>query len=148
MYLYKRSKSSYYKKIISDLGLPHNITFIRNAPFEEMKSYYKRAKIVAVPSVWPEPCGRVIIEGMFWGAAVISTNQGGTPELITHGQTGMLVPAGSAKKLAIMITKLLVNHNLRKKISSQATVKASSTYTPYQITHLYEKVYMRIAKIA
>jgi glycosyltransferase involved in cell wall biosynthesis len=65
--------------------------------------------IVVHASVRPEPFGRVILEGMLLGKPVIATAAGGVPELITHEQTGYLVPPGDAAALAAQLRQLLAD---------------------------------------
>ena len=63
--------------------------------------------IVIHASVHPEPFGRVILEGMALGKAVIATNIGGVPEFVQDGATGRLVPPGDPRTLARAIVELL-----------------------------------------
>ena len=63
--------------------------------------------IVVHASVRPEPFGRVILEGMLLGKPVVATAAGGVPELITHDETGFLVPPGDAAALAAQLRRLL-----------------------------------------
>ncbi|MBX3027544.1 glycosyltransferase family 4 protein [bacterium] len=65
--------------------------------------------IVVHASVRPEPFGRVILEGMLLGKPVIATAAGGVPELITHEETGYLVPPGDAAALAAQLGALLAD---------------------------------------
>lgn len=48
-----------------------------------------------------------MLESMTAGVPVIATEVGGTPELITHGQTGLLVPPGQPEALAQELVGLL-----------------------------------------
>lgn len=48
-----------------------------------------------------------MLESMAAGAPVIATEVGGTPELITHGRTGLLVPPGQPEQLAHALVGLL-----------------------------------------
>jgi len=47
-----------------------------------------------------------VLEAMAAGLPVVSTAVGGVPELVQHGATGLLVPAGNAHALAEAITQL------------------------------------------
>jgi len=107
-----------------------------------MKEYYQRSTVVVVPSVWPEPCGRVIIEGMFWKGVVVSTSRGGTPELITP-QNGFLVPSGNSTQLASVIHRVLGHPKMAKAIALRAHAQAKKLYTQKHIAGLYLTAYRR-----
>ena len=55
--------------------------------------------VVVHASVLAEPFGRVLVEAMLAGRPVVATNAGGVPEIVTDGETGVLVPAGDARAL-------------------------------------------------
>jgi glycosyltransferase involved in cell wall biosynthesis len=63
--------------------------------------------IVVHASVRPEPFGRVILEGMLLGKPVVAMAAGGVPEIITHAETGFLVPPNDAPALAAQLRQLL-----------------------------------------
>ena len=54
---------------------------------EELAKKYQECDVLLFPSVWPEPFGRVFIEGNMYGMPVIAGNCGGIPEIyaVTHG---------------------------------------------------------------
>ncbi len=51
-------------------------------------------------SVYPEPFGRVIVEGMLAQRPVIASRAGGVPELVQDGETGLLFTPGDPRALA------------------------------------------------
>jgi glycosyltransferase involved in cell wall biosynthesis len=55
--------------------------------------------VVVHASVLAEPFGRVIVEAMLASRPVIATRTGGVPEVVTDGETGVLVPPGDARTL-------------------------------------------------
>lgn len=54
-----------------------------------------------------EPFGQVILEGMAAGLPVIATRGGGVPEIISHGENGLLTRMGDAGDLAAALLTLL-----------------------------------------
>ena len=48
-----------------------------------MADYLRLADVAVIPSVWEEPFGLTVVEGMAAGLPIITTNRGGIPELVT-----------------------------------------------------------------
>lgn len=65
------------------------------------------ADIVVHSSVYPEPFGRVVVEGMLAGRPVIAADSGGVREIVTNGVTGVLVPPDDPARLAAAIGRLI-----------------------------------------
>ena len=49
-----------------------------------MADYLRLADVAVIPSVWEEPFGLTVVEGMAAGLPIITTNRGGIPELVTN----------------------------------------------------------------
>ncbi len=62
--------------------------------------------VVAVPSVWDEPFGRVVVEALSTGRPAVASAVGGIPEVLTGQFTRFLVPRGDADELARRLTEL------------------------------------------
>ena len=62
--------------------------------------------VFVLPSV-AEHFGRVIIEAMAMGKAVVATDAGGVPEIVIPGETGLLVPSANTTAMAQAVTALL-----------------------------------------
>ena len=65
----------------------------------------------------------VLMEAMATGIPVISTCISGLPELIDHGNEGLLVEPRSPEALADAITKLLLSNELRRSFSKNGRLK-------------------------
>jgi glycosyltransferase involved in cell wall biosynthesis len=89
---------------------------------------YRALDIFVLPSRKPEPFGRVTVEAMMQGRAVIATNHGGTCELIQEGVTGVLVPPSDAKALVTAIERLLKDRTLGEKMGQAAATYARENF--------------------
>ncbi len=65
----------------------------------ELEEAYQSADVLIVPSEWPEPFGRVVIEGNINGLPVIAGRFGGIPEIIQQMKSGVLYDNASAANL-------------------------------------------------
>ena len=89
---------------------------------------YCALDIFVLPSTKPEPFGRVTVEAMTQGRAVIATNHGGTCELIQDGVTGMLVPPSDPIALADAIETLLADPTLCESMGKAAATFAKANF--------------------
>jgi glycosyltransferase involved in cell wall biosynthesis len=126
---YFADESHYLQKLtslISDLGLDgkfHLVGYRSN-----VTDVYRALDVFVLPSMKPEPFGRVTVEAMMQGRAVIATNHGGTVELIEDGVTGMLVPPSDPTALAAAIESLLVDRPMREKMGRAAALYAKQNF--------------------
>ncbi len=67
------------------------IVIERMLPRAELVQVLSHATVFACPSIY-EPLGIVNLEAMACGAAVVASATGGIPEVVAHGETGLLVP--------------------------------------------------------
>ena len=66
----------------------------------EKQAFLGNAKALLVPSIFDEPFGMVTIEALACDTPVIGLKSGATPELITEGETGFIIPKEPAKQIA------------------------------------------------
>jgi glycosyltransferase involved in cell wall biosynthesis len=76
----------------------------------------------------PEPFGRVLIEAMAAGKPVVATAAGGVPEIVTDGETGLLVPPGEPAALAAAIRRLLIDPCLRERLGNAGRREAEARF--------------------
>jgi glycosyltransferase involved in cell wall biosynthesis len=73
----------------------------------DVTSLYAAADVVVLPSVYAEPSGRTILEGMATGVPVVASNVGGIPEFYDVSLTELLCPAGDAGALVATLRRVL-----------------------------------------
>jgi len=86
---------------------------------EEVISLMKMAEVLVVPS-FLENCPFTVLEGMASGTAVVASNVGGIPEIITDGFDGMLVKPGCPGELSNLVARLLGDASLRLHLGQNA----------------------------
>lgn len=83
---------------------------------------------VVVLLTYCETFGLVLVEAMRQGVAVIGTNAGGVPEIITDNQTGLLIPPGDSSALAKSLRRLYENETLRLQLANNGKLKADEVF--------------------
>ena len=68
----------------------------------------REARVLAMPSTYPEGLGLVALEAMAAGAVVVASAVGGVGESVIDGETGLLVPAGDVPALAGALRRALI----------------------------------------
>jgi glycosyltransferase involved in cell wall biosynthesis len=76
--------------------------------------------VFVLPSTKREGLARSLIEAMAYGVAPIVTDCGGSPELVVHGSSGLVVPVGDAEALANAIRELHGDEQLRARLGGEA----------------------------
>ncbi len=84
-------------------GLP--VTWLPRRP--DVVPLLQAADVATVPSVWPEPLARSIMEGLACGLPVVATAVGGSPEVLTGTMADFLVPPHDADALAERLRTVL-----------------------------------------
>lgn len=92
-------------KMAEERGIANRLRFA--GPCNDMAAAYRLAHVVTVPSLRPEPFGRVPVEAQMMGCWVIGSARGGLKETIQHGESGTLVPAGDYRALAGALREVL-----------------------------------------
>jgi glycosyltransferase involved in cell wall biosynthesis len=103
-------------------GLP--VRFVGSIPQDGMGAAYRASDLVLIPSVVQEGFSLVTCEAMAAGRPVIASDTGGIPEVVAHGHTGLLVPAGDAGALARAILRLVSDRDLREAMGRAALERA------------------------
>lgn len=111
---------------VAQLSLQHHVEFCGFKNTDELPDCLAKMDIFAMPSRW-EPRGLVAIEAMAAGTVpVVSSATGvwGEDDAVQEGITGFIYPAGRPDLLAVVLSRLLKDHQLRTDASERARARA------------------------
>jgi D-inositol-3-phosphate glycosyltransferase len=107
------------KALREDARLETLVTFLGKRSQDSLPYYYSAAEAVVVPSHY-ESFGMVALEAMACGTPVVASQVGGLAFLVQDGVTGFTVPVDDPQALAIRLSLILQDHELRRRMSAQA----------------------------
>jgi glycosyltransferase involved in cell wall biosynthesis len=122
---------------------PSNVVVLKDWPRYAVMEAWRRSIIALLPSVGPESSPTVVMEAMSTGCPVVASRIGGVADLVSDGETGILVEPGDPLALRQAIELLLANPDLRKRMGQCGLRKVvefqASTVVP-RIEHVYEEL--------
>jgi glycosyltransferase involved in cell wall biosynthesis len=124
-------------------ALPPGARRIDPLPHWAVLEAWSRSMFGVAPSLWPEPFGSVVHEGMSRGRAVIGTTPGGHADMIEHGVNGLLVPAGDSDALREAMRSLIADAALRERLGRAAGERAR-TFAAATVVPRFEALYERL----
>jgi glycosyltransferase involved in cell wall biosynthesis len=107
----------------------------------ELMSLYD---IFVLPSLW-EGLPLVLIEAAALGKPIVATDIGGSREIISHGETGLLVPAADPVALAAAVNRLLGDPALSARLAANAKSSIPPRFTLERMIAEYSEIYSSFA---
>lgn len=115
------------RRMAAELGVADRVSFTGFRA--DVPAVLRAADIVVHSSVYPEPFGRVVVEGMLAGKPVVAANAGGVAEVASDGETALLVPPGNVDALARAIARLVTDPNLRAQLGARGRAHARANFS-------------------
>lgn len=91
-----------------------------------------------------EPFGRVVAEAQASGLPVVAFRDGGVPEIVADGATGLLVAPGDLDALAAAVDRLLADPELGRRLGAAGRERARRLFDPAAQTRAVEAVYAEL----
>ena len=130
------------KSLASELEIEDQVTF---CGFQsDIPTQLRNLDILVHASTLPEPFGQVIVEGMVAGIPVIATDGGGAREIVTHEQTGLLIPLADVEALTASLLRLLSDPELATSLAAAGKEHALQNYTIEISARKSEALYSRV----
>lgn len=109
----------------------------------DVAALMRTADVFVLPSV-EEPFGIVLLEALALARPVVATAVGGIPEVITHGETGLLVPPRDPAALAEAILWLLNNPTEAARLGEQGRERVRRDFSATEMARRTAEVYRRV----
>ena len=90
------------------------------------KDFFDEIKVMVLPSLWPEPAGRTILEAYQNQIPVITTNRGGMPELVIPDVTGWVANLDSV-------------NDFQRALERSATPESWNRIDPEKMNEIFER---------
>lgn len=128
------------------LGLDNLVTFSGRVQSSAMPDLYRGLDVLVLPSRttpgWKEQFGRVLVEAMACGVAVVGSDSGEIPQVI--GNSGLVFPENDAARLCVALQHMLDDPDERRQLATAGRQRVLDRFTMAQIARQTVEVYERL----
>ncbi|KAA8486788.1 glycosyltransferase involved in cell wall biosynthesis [Arcticibacter tournemirensis] len=102
------------KRLVADLNMEDSVIFTGPLSGSELVKCLNQHRYLLVPSIWEEPFGVVVLEGIACGCIPIVSDGGGLPDAV--GKAGITFRRGDVDDLIACIRNIYNNTKLEKEL--------------------------------
>lgn len=121
--------------------LKGSVHYLGRLDLKDVRSCVAQTDIFLLPSLW-ENCPYSCLEAMAAGRAIVSSDQGGMPELICHGKNGLLARSGDPASYVACLERLIEDRLLRDRLGAAARRTIEASHTDVHIARLSTEYYL------
>ena len=135
------SKKVELERLAKDLNLRERIIFLgarKNIP-----EILSGVDIFSFPSLW-EGLGLAVLEAAAAGKPIVASRVGGIPEIISDGETGILVEPKNVKSLADGLERVLLGKVDAREMGERAREMVKEKFGAEKMVKLYENLYKEL----
>ena len=133
--------SEYSRTLLSRFDGQEGIRFVGRVTPEE---FYRCVDVLVVPSLWEDTFPTVVMEALSRGVPVIGSRRGGIPEMIDHGETGLIVEPTDHSELEAALVQMTQRMDDRSRMAGQARKTAEARFDVDRMVHEYMNLYQKI----
>ena len=132
----------------SSIALVKKMKIIKDCIFEgciprnELGSIYNNADIFVQPSL-ADANPVTILEAQSFGLPVVASFVGGIPEIVTHGENGLLVPPGDYRLLSKVLSRLINDRELRCRLGGRGEKQSVKFSWESVLNQFYDQLYAK-----
>jgi glycogen(starch) synthase len=104
-------------QLVDEKYIASYVDFVPAQPKETLPAIYHGSDIFLFTSIWPEPFGRVLIEAMASGVAVVGTAVGGAAEILRENENALLFTPDDPTSLSNQLKQLIESPPLRERLA-------------------------------
>ena len=134
---------------MSDTLLPYwgtkrfkgSVHYLGKLDLASVRSCLRQADIFLLPSLW-ENCPYSCLEAMAAGRAIVSSDQGGMPELIRDGENGLLARNEDPASYIACLERMIEEPALRERLGAAARRTIEESHTDTRIARISAEYYL------
>ena len=127
------------RQLAAELGVGDRLRFVGFR--HDVENVYGAADLIAVPSTAPDPLPGAAIEAAAAGCAIVASDGGGLPEILSDGRTGRLVAPGVAVALARAAAELLDAPEERERLGAAAAADVRERFAAASLLAAVHELY-------
>ncbi len=131
------------RKLLIEYGLSNNVEYRGYVKGKEKIDTYLDSDIFILPTL-KETFPGVILEAMEFALPVISTKEGGIPDIIVEGETGFIIEKDNVHQLAERIEFLIKNERFAIKMGGEGRKRFLNNFTFDKMERRYLELFKRI----
>lgn len=120
--------SKIFQEKVAELSLSEKVHYAGKKYGAEKEQAFSEADVFAFPTL-NETFGLVNLEAMQFSLPIVSTIEGGIPDVVEEGKTGFLVEKGNAEAFAEKLEILVKNVELRKQMGEAGKLRFENHFT-------------------
>jgi glycosyltransferase involved in cell wall biosynthesis len=134
----------FLKQLSIDLGIEKYVDFLGHVT--NTTSVYQVSDVTVLPSEWPEPFPRSIIESMACGTPVVASRTGGIPENLTgEFQKGLFEP-GNERDLSETLNRIMNWRDTDPQLGERCREHILAKFSLDKLVDGIEKVLLKVVK--
>jgi glycosyltransferase involved in cell wall biosynthesis len=137
------SKDTYAQHFLRMIGERSWCNYLGSTNRTTLMRELSMANVVVLPS-FEDNCPMVILEAKAAGVPVAASRIGGIPDLIQHGQTGLLFDPNDSSQIEEAIRRILSDRLFAAQLSENARIEASKRFDPRVIAKQHVEIYQEV----
>jgi glycosyltransferase involved in cell wall biosynthesis len=130
------------RRVVAERGIG-GIQFLEPSNRARAAELLGQSAVVVLPSA-QENAPMVLAEAMAMGVPVVATSVGGIPDLVSHGETGLLYPPGDVDALTGCLRQLLMDPAFRIRLGNAARERAQRRFMPAAVGEATAAAYQHL----
>lgn len=128
------------RQLAASLGVASRVRWHAPVPQAALLEFYRLATALVVPSV-DEGLGLVAVEAQLCETPVVAFDSGGLRDVVSHGETGILVGSVNAVALAVALKDLLQRPDRGAALGRAGRARALEKFSPDAVARHYAVIY-------
>jgi L-malate glycosyltransferase len=143
----RRGYGRFLRRRIQESGLSGSVEFLGPLDGRRMAAELAASHVFAISS-FLENSPNSLCEAMRMGLPCVASFAGGIPNLVNHGQTGLLFPPGDAPLLADAIERIFRDDSLAVRLGQAARTEATHRHAPENVVNQVLNAYQCVIENA